>query len=295
MSKEEMAEQAKNILNEIRARSKNDQSANELTFDHQLEQPAGADIFTVGNPIEDGREMIFAAPVPDNKIVISSDGRMMVSIDVLTGQIEFGEDYNFDGASHSFWTCMGKDSPTVLKAEIAELKEAARKLQESYCNDDMDAKKEYTFASSNNVELLVAKIKDEIYEIATAVVFKPNNQITRSQLTASLEEYLSLKQAQRFISQYTIVCDERNNSPDTVDNNELIAKIVIQPQSQGEYFLIPVYIKATGIDKEIKDALAVDASDIVDNFQFAEKAHKNAYDEDYVNASSYDNAMKFIE
>ena len=67
-----------------------------------------------------------ADTLDSSKLVISNDNRMMVSIDTATGAIEFGEDYSFDEASHAFWTCMGKDSPTVLKAEIAELKGVAK-------------------------------------------------------------------------------------------------------------------------------------------------------------------------
>jgi len=127
--------QAEELLQKIRDKGKEknlsdapitkDQVDSQLIFAH--EQPVGGDILTVGEPTE-GSPLVFTSNnhTPDNKMVISNDNRMMVSIDTATGAIEFGEDYSFDETSDVFWTCMGKDSPNVLKAEIAELKGVAK-------------------------------------------------------------------------------------------------------------------------------------------------------------------------
>lgn len=257
----------------------------------------GGEINLVGGPARgtfdaepmSSQDMVIASTkiVPDNKIVISDDGRMMVSIDVKTGQIEFGEDYSFDEASHLFWTCMGADSPKLLKAEIAELKKAALKLQDSYCNDDMDAKKEYSEPRRLGVARLVATIRRSITELADPFIFESNDTETRYKLTDAIEKYLSTLKADCFIGDYTVCCDETNNPLEIVDCNQLKADVAIRLCNTIEYIHIPLHIKPT-IPKFVTD---MDDEILADVIRAAEK---NAYDEDYVNANSYDDAMKVI-
>ncbi len=95
---------------------------NELTSDNEREQPVGGDIITAGEPTIGYPLMTTSINhTLSNMIVLSDQGRMMVSIDTSTGAIEFGEDYSFDEASRIFWTSLAADSPLVLKEEIQSL------------------------------------------------------------------------------------------------------------------------------------------------------------------------------
>jgi phage tail sheath protein FI len=47
------------------------------------------------------------------------------------------------------------------------------------------------------------------------------------------------------IYDYLIVCDERNNTPDVIDNNELKVDIYIKPVRTAEFILVSFYATRT--------------------------------------------------
>lgn len=321
MSKEEISKETEIILNKIRAKSKKDpkdefgrrifnafEDVLPQVKDLALEgEPVGGNVFTIGEPFE-GEPLIIASgtdTVEMNKITISNHNRMMVEIDTTNGELTFGEDYTFDETSHTFWTCMGKDSPTVLKAEIAELKaknvelmslaSAAGKRAE--INGALlevekgDSKPEWQTPEMKRVGVarLVTTIRRTITGLAKPFICEPNDQITRANLTSVIDKYLDTLKATRFIFDYTVVCDETNNPPEIVDSNQLKAGVAIQQiESSCSIIHIPLHIKPT-IPKFVTDMDDEILADVIRNDE------KNAYDEEYVNANSYDHAMKFIE
>jgi phage tail sheath protein FI len=44
------------------------------------------------------------------------------------------------------------------------------------------------------------------------------------------------------------VCDERNNTPDTIDNNEMIVDIYLKPVRTAEFILVNFIATRTGQD-----------------------------------------------
>jgi hypothetical protein len=47
---------------------------------------------------------------------------------------------------------------------------------------------------------------------------------------------------------YRIICDERNNTPDVIDNNELKVAIYIQPTRTAEFILAEFIGTRTGVN-----------------------------------------------
>jgi phage tail sheath protein FI len=47
---------------------------------------------------------------------------------------------------------------------------------------------------------------------------------------------------------YIIICDDSNNTPDTIDRNELRVKIGIQPVKTIEFILVDFVASRTGSD-----------------------------------------------
>ena len=43
-----------------------------------------------------------------------------------------------------------------------------------------------------------------------------------------------------------IVCDERNNTPDIIDQNELVVDIYLKPVRTAEFILVNFYATRTG-------------------------------------------------
>jgi len=344
MSEEEMNEQAKNILNEIRKRSKEykkdefgrrifaatDASSARLerhgsthdaaailntipgsmgvpkemlgeqckaednismpqAKDLTVDEPMGGEIYTVGKLIE-GSSLVIASRAnnADHTITISNHERMMVEIDTSNGEIKFGESYDFDETSKMFWECMGKDSPSVLKVEIAVLKEeikvlqqAAQHLQESYCNDDMDAER-LPFISepvtAAGARLACSAVRRQITKLAKPYIFEPNDKKTRTHLAATITKYLDTLYCDRRIFDFTVVCDETNNPQEVIDRNELKADVAIQQSKSSDYIYIPLHIKPT-IPKFVTDMDDEILNDVIRDVQ----------------DDSYENAMKVIE
>jgi hypothetical protein len=97
-----------------------------------------------------------------------------------------------------------------------------------------------------NVARLVAFIRGRLQEIGTQYLFEPNDQITRNQITNSCTSLMLDLVAKRGIYDYLVVCDLSNNSPATIDANELYVDIAIEPVKAVEFIYIPLRIQNTG-------------------------------------------------
>jgi hypothetical protein len=97
-----------------------------------------------------------------------------------------------------------------------------------------------------NVARLVAFIRGRLQEIGSQYLFEPNDQITRNQITNSCTSLMLDLVAKRGIYDYLVVCDLSNNSPATIDANELYVDIAIEPVKSVEFIYIPLRIENTG-------------------------------------------------
>ncbi len=97
-----------------------------------------------------------------------------------------------------------------------------------------------------NVARLVAYIRGRLQEIAKTFVFEPNDEITRNELANAIDGLFQDIQSKRGLYDYTIVCDLSNNTPTTIDRNELYVDIAIEPVKAVEFIYIPVRIVNTG-------------------------------------------------
>jgi hypothetical protein len=97
-----------------------------------------------------------------------------------------------------------------------------------------------------NVARLVAYIRGRLAEIGKTFVFEPNDQITRNEFTNAVDGLMLDLVAKRGIYDYLVVCDTSNNTPFTIDRNELYMDIAIEPVKAVEFIYIPVRLKNTG-------------------------------------------------
>jgi hypothetical protein len=61
-----------------------------------------------------------------------------------------------------------------------------------------------------------------------------------------VESLLNTLVVQRGLNDYVVVCDETNNTPTTIDRNELHIDVAIEPIRAVEFIYIPVKILNTG-------------------------------------------------
>lgn len=97
-----------------------------------------------------------------------------------------------------------------------------------------------------NVARLVAYLRGRLEIIGNQYLFEPNDSITRQSITAQITSLMTDLVAKRGIYDYLVVCDLTNNTPATIDANELYVDIAIEPVKAVEFIYIPMRIQNTG-------------------------------------------------
>jgi phage tail sheath protein FI len=97
-----------------------------------------------------------------------------------------------------------------------------------------------------NVARLVAFLRGRLEEIGKLYLFEPNDQITRNEITNTVNSLMVDLIAKRAIYDYLVVCDLSNNTPARIDRNELWVDVAIEPVKAVEFIYIPLRIKNTG-------------------------------------------------
>ena len=98
-----------------------------------------------------------------------------------------------------------------------------------------------------NVRRLFLTIEQSLERAAEAQLFEFNDQITRSNFVNIVEPYLRDIQSKRGIYDYLVICDESNNTPDIIDNNEFRADIFLKPAKSINYITLTFVATRTGI------------------------------------------------
>ena len=105
-----------------------------------------------------------------------------------------------------------------------------------------------------NVRRLFLRLERLAYQVSRYFVYEPNNFFTRRRLVDMLDPIFSRVKQQGGLYDYLIVCDERNNTPDVIDRNELKVAIYLKPVKTVEFILIDFIATRTGGDfSEILD------------------------------------------
>jgi len=97
-----------------------------------------------------------------------------------------------------------------------------------------------------NVARLVAFIRGRLEIIGNQYLFEPNDTITRSAITNQITSLMIDLVNKRGLYDYLVVCDLTNNTPATIDANELYVDIAIEPVKAVEFIYIPMRIQNTG-------------------------------------------------
>lgn len=81
-----------------------------------------------------------------------------------------------------------------------------------------------------NVRRLFLVMEKSIERSARFQLFEQNDDITRMQFVASVEPFLRDIQGRRGIDDFKVICDETNNTPSIVANNEFRGNILVKPR-----------------------------------------------------------------
>jgi len=96
-----------------------------------------------------------------------------------------------------------------------------------------------------NVARLVAYIRRQLTLLARPFIFEPNDAFTRAQVQNTMSAFMNELVALRGILDYSVVCDNSNNTPARIDRSELWVDVAIQPIKAVEFIYIPVRILNT--------------------------------------------------
>ena len=89
-----------------------------------------------------------------------------------------------------------------------------------------------------NVSRLFMYIKKALAPVARAILFEQNDSSTRSRFKIAAEGFLDRIVGQRGISEYKVVCDESNNTPEIIEANTFVADVLIKPTTSVNYVTI---------------------------------------------------------
>jgi len=99
-----------------------------------------------------------------------------------------------------------------------------------------------------NVRRLFLTVEQALQGAAEAQLFELNDEITRANFINIVEPYLRDVQAKRGVYDYLVICDETNNTPDIIDNNEFRADIFLKPAKSINYVTLTFVATRTGVD-----------------------------------------------
>jgi hypothetical protein len=99
-----------------------------------------------------------------------------------------------------------------------------------------------------NVRRLFLYLEKAVRATVKYFVFEPNTLFTRTQVVNVLTPIFERAKNTEGMYDYLIVCDERNNPPDVIDQNEMVIDIYIKPVRSAEFILVNFYATRTGQD-----------------------------------------------
>jgi hypothetical protein len=89
-----------------------------------------------------------------------------------------------------------------------------------------------------NVRRLFLALERPTKRASMFFVFEPNDEFTRTRFVNTLTPLFEYAKQNRGLYDYLIVCDERNNTPQVIDSNEMKCDIYIKPTRTAEYIIV---------------------------------------------------------
>lgn len=98
-----------------------------------------------------------------------------------------------------------------------------------------------------NVRRLFIVLEKAISEAAKYSLFEFNDAFTRAQFKNLVTPYLRTVQGRRGITDFLVVCDETNNTPQIIDTNQFVGDIYIKPARSINFIQLNFIAVGTGV------------------------------------------------
>jgi hypothetical protein len=99
-----------------------------------------------------------------------------------------------------------------------------------------------------NVRRLFLNLEKATRQTAKFFIFEPNTLLTRTRMLNTLTPIFENAKNTEGLYDFLLVCDERNNTPTVIDQNELVVDIYLKPVRAAEFILVNFYATRTGVD-----------------------------------------------
>ena len=97
-----------------------------------------------------------------------------------------------------------------------------------------------------NVRRLLINVKSFISRSSRLLVFEQNTGALRDQFLNTVNPFLEQVQSNSGLNAFRVVMDDTNNTPETIDRNQLIGQIFLQPTRTAEFILLDFIVQPTG-------------------------------------------------
>ena len=101
-----------------------------------------------------------------------------------------------------------------------------------------------------NVRRLFLTVERALESAAEAQLFELNDELTRANFRNIVNPYLRDVQAKSGLTDFLVICDETNNTPDIIDNNEFRADIFLKPTRSINFITLTFVATRTGVSFE---------------------------------------------
>ncbi len=101
-----------------------------------------------------------------------------------------------------------------------------------------------------NVRRLFVVLEKSIARAARSSLFEYNDQFTRAQFVNLVEPFLRDVQGRRGITDFRVVCDESNNTPNVIDSNQFVGDIYIKPARSINFIQLNFIAVRSGVSFE---------------------------------------------
>lgn len=107
-----------------------------------------------------------------------------------------------------------------------------------------------------NVRRLMIALEKALAISLRPFVFEPNNEITRFRIAGMVTEYMDRLSSQGAFQTelgddgFAVICNDTNNTPSVIDNNELHVDVFIKPIRAAEFVRLQTIITTTGVSFE---------------------------------------------
>ena len=99
-----------------------------------------------------------------------------------------------------------------------------------------------------NVRRLFIALEKAIATAAKFQLFELNDEFTRAQFRNLVEPFLRDVQGRRGITDFAVICDDTNNTPQVIDTNRFVADIFVQPARSINFITLNFIATRTGVE-----------------------------------------------